>query len=122
MAKSILIVEDESQVRTLLELVLSTEGFDVIEAEDGTRALTLLRKRRGRVAAVLTDIDMGRMNGIEFAESVKAEFPTIPIMFISALPVPPADLDRLVPGSAFVSKPFDGAVLVNAVRNLIEQS
>ena len=122
MAKSILIVEDESQVRTLLELVLSTEGFDVIEAEDGARALTILRKRRGRVAAVLTDIDMGRMNGIELAESVKAEFPTIPILFISALPVPPAELERLVPGSAFVSKPFDGAALVKTVRKLIDQS
>ena len=44
--KPILIVEDESQVRALLELVLSNEGFDVIEAEDGTRALTILRRRR----------------------------------------------------------------------------
>ena len=71
---------------------------------------------------MLTDIDMGRMDGMELAESVKAEFPTIPIMFISALPVPPAELERLIPGSAFVSKPFDGGALVKAVRKLIEQS
>ena len=122
LSKTILIVEDDPQVRALLKVVLSNEGFQVIEAEDGTRALDQIRKRRGRVAAVLTDIDMGRMNGTELAESVKAQFPTVPILFISALPVPLAELEQLIPGSAFVSKPFDAATLIKTVRKLIEQS
>jgi CheY-like chemotaxis protein len=115
MSKSIVIVEDDSQIRTLLKRVLAKEGFNIIEAEDGTRALPRIRKLRGRVAAVLTDIDMGRMNGLELAESLRAEFPTIAIIFLSALPVPPAELERVAPGSAFIHKPFESGDLVKAV-------
>ena len=121
MSESIVIVEDESQIRTLLKRVLSKEGFSVIEAEDGTRALPRIRKLRGRVAAVLTDIDMGRMNGIELAESLMAEFPAVPIVFISALPVPPAELERVVPGSAFVHKPFESGDVIKIVREVISK-
>ena len=121
MSKTILIVEDDVQVRDLLKLVLSAAGFELIEAEDGTRGLTMLRKHRGRVAAILTDVDMGRMNGIEFGELAREQFPEVPILFLSALPVPSAELQRAVPGSTFVSKPFDSAALVQTVRGLVEK-
>jgi DNA-binding response OmpR family regulator len=118
--KSLVIVEDDAQIRALLTHVLSNEGFDVVAAEDGAGALTRVRKRGGRFAAVLTDIDMGRMNGLELAQLVRAEFPAMPILFISGLPVPPTELAQLVPGSAFISKPFDGADLVKTIRKLID--
>ena len=63
-SKPILVVEDEQEVRSLLKLMLADSGFDVIVAKDGTGALHELRKRGGDVALMVTDVDMGRMNGI----------------------------------------------------------
>jgi two-component system chemotaxis response regulator CheY len=122
LSKSILIVEDDPQVRNLIKLVLAGEGFDLVEAEDGARGLSQILRNRGRFAAVLTDIDMGRMNGIEFAESVKEHYPAVPILFISALPVGPEELQRAAPGSTFIRKPFDSTALIQTVRTMVGKS
>lgn len=116
--KPILIVEDETPVRSLLKVVLTEEGFDVVEAKDGTVALQELWKRRGNVAMLVTDIDMGRMNGIELAESARSQYPGLPILFVSGLPMPPEEVERIAPGSVLVTKPFDVATLLAAVRKL----
>jgi two-component system KDP operon response regulator KdpE len=116
--KPILIVEDETPVRSLLKVMLTEEGFEVVEAKDGTVALHELWKRRGSVAMLVTDIDMGRMGGIELAQSVRAQYPELPILFVSGLPMPPEEVERIVPGSVLVTKPFDVATLVAAVRKL----
>ena len=116
--KPILIVEDETEVRSLLKVVLTEEGFEVVEAKDGTVALHELWKRRGNVAMLVTDIDMGRMNGIELAQSVRSQYPALPILFVSGLPMPPDEVERILPGGVLVTKPFDVATLVAAVRKL----
>jgi len=116
--KPILIVEDETQVRSLLKVMLTEEGFEVVEAKDGTVALHELWKRRGNVAMLVTDIDMGRMGGIELAQSVRAQYPELPILFVSGLPMPPDEVEKIAPGSVLVTKPFDVATLVGAVRKL----
>src|SRR3979411_519403 len=117
--KPILVVEDESQVRSLLKVLLAEQGFEVIEAKDGTGALHELWKRGGKVAMLVTDVDMGRMNGLELAQSVKSQFPALPILFVSGLPMLSSELERAAPGSALVTKPFDVATLAQAVRRLI---
>jgi CheY-like chemotaxis protein len=118
-AKPVLVVEDEQEVRSLLKLMLAESGFEVIVAKDGTAALHELWKRRGDVALVVTDIDMGRMNGLELAQSVQSEYPAVPILFVSGLPVPQSELEAVAPGTALVTKPFGPATLVEAVRKLI---
>jgi DNA-binding response OmpR family regulator len=116
--KTILIVEDEEPVRSLLKVMLTEEGFEVVEAKDGTVALNELWKRKGKVAMLVTDIDMGRMGGIELAESARLQYPTLPILFVSGLPMPPEEVERIAPGSVLITKPFDVATLVAAVRKL----
>src|SRR4051795_8581300 len=96
--KTILIVEDEEPVRSLLKVMLTEEGFEVVEAKDGTVALNELWKRRGNVAMLVTDIDMGRMGGIELAESARSHYPALPILFVSGLPMPPEEVERIAPG------------------------
>jgi DNA-binding response OmpR family regulator len=120
-AKPVLVVEDEQEVRSLLKLMLAESGFDVIVAKDGTAALHELWKRRGDVALMVTDVDMGRMNGLELAQSVRSEYPAVPILFVSGLPIPQSELEALVPGTALVTKPFGPATLVEAVRKLIDE-
>lgn len=114
----ILVVEDEPQIRALLKTALTEEGFKVIEAQDGTVALKELWKRKGKVAILVTDVDMGRMNGLELAESARAQYPEVPILFVSGLPMQPAELERIAPRSAFVTKPFTVKTLIKAVRKL----
>jgi two-component system, cell cycle sensor histidine kinase and response regulator CckA len=116
--KPILIVEDETPVRSLLKVMLTEEGFEVVEAKDGTVALHELWKRKGNVAMLVTDIDMGRMGGIELAQSVRAQYPDLPILFVSGLPMPQEEVERIVSGGILVTKPFDVATLVAAVRKL----
>lgn len=117
--KPILVVEDEPQVRTLLKTMLAESGFDVIAAKDGTAAFHELHKRDGLVGLLVTDVDMGRMNGMELAQSVRAEYPNVPILFVSGLPIPESELEEVAPGTLLVTKPFTTAQLVQAVRKLI---
>jgi len=116
--KPILLVEDEPEVRSLLREILVSNGFDVIGAKDGTSALHELWKRHGDIAVLVTDVDMGRMNGLELAESVRSQYPDLPVLFVSGLPMPPAELERVAPGSVLVTKPCKAATLVSAVRKL----
>lgn len=117
--KPILVVEDEPQVRTLLKTMLTESGFEVIAAKDGTGAFHELNKRDGDVALLVTDVDMGRMNGIELAQSVRAEYPSLPILFVSGLPIPPSELEEIAPGTLLVAKPFTTGQLVGAIQRLI---
>jgi CheY-like chemotaxis protein len=120
LAKTILVVEDEPQLRALLDVMLSDEGFRVIAANDGTGGLNSIRRKKGQIDLLITDIDMGRMGGMELAELVTKEFPDLPILFISALPMAPTELQAVAPGSGFVSKPFNATTLLQSVRGLIE--
>ena len=116
---TVLVVEDEPGVRSLLKSLLAEAGFDVIDSKDGTGAFHELRKRNGEVGLLVTDVDMGRMNGIELAQSVRSEYPNLPILFVSGLPVPLRELEEVVPGTLLVTKPFARATLVDAVQKLI---
>jgi two-component system, cell cycle sensor histidine kinase and response regulator CckA len=118
-SKPILVVEDEPQVRSLLKAMLTEAGFKVVVAKDGASALQQLWKRGGDVGLVVSDIDMGRMNGKELAESVRAQYPALPILFVSGLPVPASELEKVAPGTFLLTKPFGAATLVEAVQKAI---
>jgi CheY-like chemotaxis protein len=115
----ILIVDNEPQVRSLVNRLLSRQGFQVIEAHDGPSALAAVQERSGKVRALLTDIEMDGMSGIALAKIVTAEFPNIPVLFVTAVPTSGEELRRDVPSCAFVQKPFDPALLVRLLRHLM---
>ena len=117
--KPILVVEDEPDVRSVLKAMLSEAGFEVIVAKDGASALHELWKRVGKVRILVTDVDMGRMGGMELAESVRSQYPAVPILFISGLPVAASELEKAAPGTFLLAKPFGAATLVEAVQKLI---
>jgi DNA-binding NtrC family response regulator len=119
MAKPILIVDDEPQIRSMLKKLLSRNGFETIEARDGQNAISTVRELSGDIAALVTDIDMKGMSGIELAKTVQSEFPTIQILLLSAVPNWEGELNRGVPGSVFLQKPFDPAMLVQTLKHLL---
>jgi CheY-like chemotaxis protein len=115
---TVLVVDDEDAVRWLMARVLKDEGYRVILAEDGLVAWQLLQKAKGRIDAVVADVAMPRMDGIELAARVAALSPAPPLVMTSAYPYNRAVLDH-----PFLPKPFraeDLAALVGRVLGAVE--
>src|SRR6266481_7383006 len=81
MPDTVLVVDDEEQIRNTLRGVLADEGFEVIEAADGRQALDLLARTPPRLAIV--DVWMPEVDGIELVARMREQAPGVPIIVIS---------------------------------------
>jgi CheY-like chemotaxis protein len=119
-APRILLVDDESSIRTILRVNLESDGMGVIEAADGSEALEQVRKERP--ALVLLDVMMPNVDGWEVAERLASDPDTreIPVVFISARA---AREDRLraqeLGAVGYVVKPFDPLLLGGVVQDVL---
>jgi CheY-like chemotaxis protein len=112
------VVEDDVLVRMTLVDVLSDDGFDVLEAEDATRALDLICTRPD-IAAMLTDINLpGGADGFALAQAVRVVRPGLPVVYASGRHSA-AEPGRGVHGARFLAKPFKPALAAMALRELI---
>jgi two-component system chemotaxis response regulator CheY len=84
----ILVVDDEETVRKLARLILTKEGYEVVEAEDGAKAIALLNSGDHplMVDVILCDIRMPRINGVEAIEYFRIQYPSIPIIVQTGFP------------------------------------
>ncbi|NWD23770.1 EAL domain-containing response regulator [Pseudomonas yamanorum] len=117
---TLLIVDDEIQVRKLLETLLRHEGYQTVSAASGEEALRLVAQRPPDL--ILLDIMMPGMDGYEVANQLKGSPATanIPIIMLSALSEPSARLSGLETGAEeFISKPVERVELWLRVRNLL---
>lgn len=80
---TILLAEDENVLRGLIKKILEEEGFKVLDAENGEKALTLYQDHKGNVDLVITDIVMPKMNGNELVEHLEKENPELNSLFLS---------------------------------------
>jgi two-component system cell cycle sensor histidine kinase/response regulator CckA len=113
MTPTVLVVEDQTQLRTQMARALSAKGYRVLEAADGLEALEVLAAEPG-IQAVVTDIVMPRMNGVELAERMAASA-RARLLFISAFS---QDFPEL-PGP-LLEKPFSQDALIAEVERLLE--
>jgi CheY-like chemotaxis protein len=118
-AETILLVEDEPVVRTLLEKMLGGRGYTILAAADPQEALGL--SRENEVDAVLTDVVMPLMNGPELVEELRRERPGLRALFMSGY-TSDAVLQRGVSEAevAFVQKPFTAEALNSRLRQLLD--
>jgi CheY-like chemotaxis protein len=95
----ILVVDDDDSVRDAIQMVLEDEGFEVVTAENGRRALEVLRSR-ARPCLVLLDLMMPEMNGFDVTLAMRqdAALARIPIVVVTALHAP------VVPGATRVMR------------------
>jgi CheY-like chemotaxis protein len=117
----ILLVEDEATVRNMLSTVLLNHGYEVVTARDGVEGLSHFRKHQAKVELVITDINMPKSNGRNFAELLRPIKPGVPVLFMSGLESNGSGRD---PGQKrskdpFLLKPFKPASLLNAVHGLL---
>ncbi|HEY1495157.1 MAG TPA: PAS domain S-box protein [Candidatus Solibacter sp.] len=118
--ETILLVEDQPAVRTLVNSMLSARGYHVLEVPDGLEALEVERKYSDAIHLAITDIVLPRMNGRELFSRLRATRPDIKVLYISGYPADViAERGVLEPGVAFLSKPFTADELAAKVREVL---
>jgi PAS domain S-box-containing protein len=115
--ETLLLCEDEAGVRALVEVVLSGAGYTVHAAEHPEAALAIAEREGSAIDAMVTDIVMPGMSGLELAERLAP----LRTLFISGYSAEAFERRGGLPaGSAFLEKPFDHASLLSEVRSLLD--
>lgn len=119
--ETILLVEDDQQVREITENTLKLKGYRVISAKDGVEALEITDTMDNSINILLTDVVMPRMNGIELSEALKEKWENLKILFMSGY----TNKDIIKPGfftqeTELIQKPFHTAALLRKVRAILD--
>jgi CheY-like chemotaxis protein len=119
--KSILVADDESDVRMVLRALLAGSGYAVTEAADGQEALDMMAE--GKFDLLILDLMMPRLTGEEVLERLRAQgkLPGLPIIVLTAKSQPKDVQKGYEKGASFyVVKPFSNATIRELVRYLID--
>ena len=105
MKPRILVVDDEESIREFLEIMLKKEGYEITTAEDGERALELVKKKSFDM--VISDMQMPKMNGMELLKNVKDTAPDMVFMMITAFGTTETAIEAMKMGAYdYILKPF----------------
>ena len=119
--ETVLVVEDDDGVRSLVRRILSRHGYVVLEGTNGRDALSVARGHAGAIDLLLTDVVMPVMSGRELATTLLAERPAIKLLFMSAYAENAALEHGLVgAGDAFIAKPFTEEGLLRLVARTLD--
>jgi two-component system, cell cycle sensor histidine kinase and response regulator CckA len=121
--ETILVVEDDDAVRRMTREFLLIKGYTVKEARSGVEAIEFLGNHKEPIDLVLTDVLMPGMKGRELGMRLAALRTGIKILYMSAHTEDTVmDLDMLLPGTAFIEKPFSPEELASKVREVLVSS
>lgn len=120
MAKTILVVDDSASLRQVVNIALSSAGYEVIEACDGVDALSKLDGRK--IHLIISDVNMPNMDGISLVKEVKLkpDYKFTPIIMLTTESQEEKKAQGQAAGArAWVVKPFQPAQMLAAVAKLI---
>ncbi|MDH0745056.1 response regulator [Pseudomonas sp. GD03842] len=117
-ARTILVVEDDDIVRMLIVDVLDELEYTVLEAADGSEALTFLNKEDLTIDLMMTDQGLPDMRGTDLAIQAAALRPSLPVLFASGY----AENIDVPPGMHLIGKPFSIDQLRDKVNGILVQS
>jgi two-component system cell cycle sensor histidine kinase/response regulator CckA len=109
----ILVVDDEVIVRNVARITLEADGYFVLDAHDGEEALHISRRFPGTIHAVLSDVVMPEIDGLQLRERILTERPGIKVLLMSGR------MDSLPTCLPFLAKPYSPAVLKDRIRQLL---
>lgn len=116
----VLVVDDEQDIRTLLNIYLKRLGYDVVEAVDGMEAVEAVRADNS-IDLIVMDIMMPRLSGTDACEKIR-EFSSIPVLFLTAKTKEPDQNEAYdVGGDDFLPKPFTQNEFNRKVNALIRR-
>lgn len=120
-SESILLVEDQPDLRRILQRMLTRLGYSVTPAADGVEAMRLFQEQGQRFDIVLCDVVLPRMGGCELFQCARVYVPDVRFLFMSGYSADddarPAHLGE--PGVGFIAKPFSVEDLTACIRGLL---
>ena len=119
--ETILLVEDESNLRRLARQYLETQGYRIFEAEDGAAALQITNGHQGTIDLLLTDVVMPGMNGRELAAQIEGQRPNMRVLYMSGYAENAVGHNGLLDaGINLLQKPFSLPTLKDRVREVLD--
>ncbi|MBI3393021.1 MAG: PAS domain S-box protein [Nitrospirae bacterium] len=117
---TILVIEDEEEIRKLVRRVLSSQGYELLVASRGDEAVGVTEKHEGPIDLLLTDVVMPGMSGREAASRLTSLRPRMKVIYMSGYAAGAiARHGVLEPGTAFLQKPFTPDALLRKVREVL---
>jgi PAS domain S-box-containing protein len=113
--ETILLVEDEDEVRRVLHQILTGKGYRVIQAESGDEALAMSRMFRGTIHLLLTDVTMPRMKGPELASRLVHDRPGTRVLYMSGY-----NDESMTEEETILQKPFSSQTLLQTLRAILD--
>lgn len=119
MNEKVLIVDDDNEIRNVVSIYLKNEGYEVLQAENGYKALEIIKAES--IDLVLLDIMMPKINGIEVCNEIRKNY-VMPIIFLSAKD---AEIDKILGLSSgaedYITKPFSTVELIARVKSQLRR-
>jgi two-component system chemotaxis response regulator CheY len=119
----VLVTDDEPDVRKLVRMVLTKAGYDVLEAEDGAKAIEVLNTGENRLMldVIICDIRMPKINGMEAIAYFRREYPRVPLIVLTGFPDTDMATTLLRQGvTDYLVKPVEAEILRAAVARAME--
>jgi CheY-like chemotaxis protein len=118
---TILVIEDDDDIRQMICDILEDEGYETVQAANGLEGLKVLRKHK-EISIIITDLLMPEKEGIETITEIRKDYPGIMILAISGggicMPENYLNLAKAMGANATLCKPFGRKELLNAVENM----
>ena len=120
----VLIMDDEADIRKVVRMTLQKAGYEVLEAENGEKAIEVLSSGENRLLldVIICDIRMPKVNGIEAIAYFRKEYPRVPLIVLTGFPDTDMATSLLREGVLdYLVKPVEGEKLKGAVARAMEQ-
>jgi len=122
-SETLLVVEDQEEVRKLTKRVLEARGYTVLAARNGAEALEIVAQHPSKIHLMITDVVMPGMNGRELAQHARARRSYLKVLYVSGYTGEAVLQHRLLePGVAFLQKPFTPDVLARKTREVLDNT
>lgn len=121
--ETILVVEDEEEVRKLVARSLKKQGYKVLEASQGKEVFSLCEEQGGPIHLMVTDVVMPEMTGVELAKHIKQVYPEIKVLYMSGYTSDrvAVDCENVEKGIEFIQKPFTVYKLARKIREVLDK-
>ena len=117
----ILVVDDESRMRKLLKDFLSQKGYQILEAEDGEKAIEVFEENRNKIKLILLDVMMPKLDGWSVLRQIRQES-KLPVIMLTARGEEQDELFGFELGvDEYISKPFSPKILVARVETILKR-
>ena len=118
----ILVIDDESRMRKLLRDFLSAKGYQILEAEDGERAIEVFEENKNKVKLILLDVMMPKLDGWSVLRKIRQDS-NVPVIMLTARGEEQDELFGFELGvDEYISKPFSPKILVARVEAILKRT